>query len=974
MTTRTLALLSLPLAALFAISSVAIGQSTWDGSEPDDNWFTADNWDTGIIPNGAADQAIVGVPSPTFANGSVLLQSLNVTADGVLTTAVSSNFNFAPGATVSLTNAGDITLGNNSDFQLLGMANNSGTINVASTGNATDLEIALGGATLTGGGTVTLSGPFAGINDATGTQILTIVDQTIQGVGNVGRNTTDFNNQAGGLLLANVNGQTLVLDSATVFTNAGTLRASDGGILALNEPGAGNYLNTGGIIEALADSQVLLNSGAHIVGGTLSTTGNGSIVSAVSSNIELENLTLNGNFTAGNNSDAQIRGTINNTGNINIASTGNATDLEVGVGGATLTGGGKVILSGTFAGINDASGTQTLTIVDQTIEGRGEIGRNTTDFNLQAGNVIDANVNGQFLALDSATVFTNAGTLRASDGGVLLLRDAGPGNYANAGGTIEALADSEVRLASGAHIIGGTVTSVGTGFVTTDVSSNTELEDLTLSAEFTAGNNSDVRITGTINNTGNINIASTGNQTDLEVALGGAMLTGGGKVILSGPFAGINDATGTQTLTVVDQTIEGRGEIGRNTTDFTVQAGNLIDANVNGQALALDPANIFTNAGTLRASGGGILLLRDGGVGDFANAGGTIEALAGSEVQLISGARVAGGLLRSVGTGVVTSAVSSNTELEALTFEGEFIAGNNSDTRITGVINNTGTINIASTGNQTDLEVAVGGATLTGGGTVVLSGPFAGINDASGTQTLTIGDQTIEGRGNIGQNTLNIVNTAAGTILANVPGSPLVVDVAAPDWFNDGTLAVDDTKLNVVGNLIGSATAVLTGNGFIDTSANATIDHAGLISPGFSPGMLTLGTTAVTLQSTAEIAIEIGGTIAGTTHDLLAITSTLALDGELSLSLFGGFLPSFTDTFEVITTRDGLTGAFANVANGGTLFTEDGLASFTVHYGAGSLFDPNNVVLTNFIGIPEPATGVLLLLSTLTLFTRRRNA
>lgn len=970
MTKHCLAHFSLSLLAIIAFSSASSGQTIWDGSEPDDNWFTADNWDTGIVPNGLTDQAIVGAPSPTIANGSVTLQSLTVTADGILTTGISTNFNFAPGAAVSLTNAGDITTGNNSDFRILGMVDNSGSINIASTGNQTDLEIAIGGATLTGGGTVTFSGAFAGINDASGTQTLTIADQTIQGVGNIGRNTTDFDNQVGGLVHSNVNGGILILDSANVFTNAGTIRASNGGILELFDAGTSGYANSGGTIEALAGSEVRLINGARIIGGTLQSVGSGMITSAISSNVEFDNLTLNGNYTLGNNSDTRITGTLNNTGSINVTSTGNQTDLEVALGGASLTGGGTVTLSGPFAGINDASGTQTLTIVDQTVQGAGNIGRNTTDFNLQDGNLIDANVTGQILVIDAAAVFTNAGTLRASGGGILELRDGGTGDFINSGGTIEAQAGSEVRLITGARIVGGDLTSTGTGVVTSTVSANVEFEDLTFSGDYIAGNNSDTRITGTINNTGSITINSTGNQTDLEVNVGGATLTGGGTVTLTGAFAGIDDATGTQTLTITNQTIQGNGNIGRNTTDINNQAGNLIHANVNGGILVLDAAAVFTNAGTLRASGGGILELRDGGTGDFANTGGTIEALTGSEIRLITGARIVGGVLTTTGTGVVTSTVSANVELEDLTFSGDFISGNNSDTRITGTINNTGSITINSTGNQTDLEVNVGGATLTGGGTVTLTGPFAGIDDATGTQTLTIGDQTIQGEGNIGRNTTNINNTADGTILANVPGNTLLIDVAGADWTNDGTLAVEDSNLDVAGDLTSTATSRLIGDGSI-TATGGDIDHAGEISPGFSAGALTLD-AAVTLQSTAQTAIEIGGTTPGTDFDLLNVTGTLALDGDLSLSLLGGFTPAFIDTFEIVTSA-GLTGLFANVANGGTLLTDDGLASFTVHYGAGSAFNPNSVVLSNFtVTIPEPAGMTLLLISALGVMTGRR--
>ena len=86
-----------------------------------------------------------------------------------------------------------------------------------------------------------------------------------------------------------------------------------------------------------------------------------------------------------------------------------------------------------------------------------------------------------------------------------------------------------------------------------------------------------------------------------------------------------------------------------------------------------------------------------------------------------------------------------------------------------GVVSNPGSINIFSApGFASNLRLRVGGATLTGGGTVTLSGNNSGIDDATGTQTLTIGNQTIQGVGNIGRNTVNFVNEFNGLVDANV--------------------------------------------------------------------------------------------------------------------------------------------------------------------------------------------------------------
>ena len=55
--------------------------------------------------------------------------------------------------------------------------------------------------------------------------------------------------------------------------------------------------------------------------------------------------------------------------------------------------------------------------------------------------------------------------MQASNGGVLLLVGAGGGVFNNTGGMIRALDGSEVRLATGAEITGGTLASAGTGMI-----------------------------------------------------------------------------------------------------------------------------------------------------------------------------------------------------------------------------------------------------------------------------------------------------------------------------------------------------------------------------------------------------------------------------------------------------------------------------------------------------------------------------
>ena len=64
-------------------------------------------------------------------------------------------------------------------------------------------------------------------------------------------------------------------------------------------------------------------------------------------------------------------------------------------------------------------------------------------------------------------------------------------------------------------------------------------------------------------------------------------------------------------------------------------------------------------------------------------------------------------------------------------------------------------------------------------------------------------------------------------------------------------------------------------------------------------------------------------------------------------------------TFTVFTSS-GITGTFANIANGQRLITADGIGAFQVNYGPLSAFGANNIVLSHFTAVPEPSTYVML--------------
>ena len=587
-------------AIVFSVFGASASAQVWNNTTGDGNWLNGDNWVGGVAPTGIADDATVGAPSPATLNGSVNLNSLTVTADGIVNVNGGLNLDFGGTATTTLNNAGTINTGNNSDFQFQNSVFNSGNININAGANSTDIEIDSVGATLDGGGTITLSGGLAGINGVGGST-LTIVDQTIQGQGSIGENAIGIVNQAGGLINANVDGEILTIDvtAAAGAVNAGTLQASDSGVLRV----LGSVVdNSGGLIEAGADSTVSFNN-STITGGTLNSVGTGELVVESTTNVGFVDVTNNGNIVSLNNSDTEVSGTITNNGTIELQAGANSTDLEV-QSAATLTGGGTVRLSGGNAGINGTTGS-TLTIGDQTIEGQGNIGENAIGIVNSSTGLIDANVDGGTLTIDAnaAGGVVNEGTLQASGSGNLQVLGS---VVDNSGGLIEAGADSTVSF-NNSTITGGTLNSVGTGELVVESGTNAGFVDVTNNGSIVSLNNSDTEVSGTITNTGTIELQAGANSTDLEVQSAGATLTGGGTVRLSGGLAGINGVSGG-VLDIQSQIVIGEGNLGENAIDIINGVGGTIEADVDGASLTINTSSsLFSNAGTLRASNGATL-------------------------------------------------------------------------------------------------------------------------------------------------------------------------------------------------------------------------------------------------------------------------------------------------------------------------------------------------------------------------------
>ncbi|MBV1688456.1 VCBS domain-containing protein [Novosphingobium sp. G106] len=208
-------------------------------------------------------------------------------------------------------------------------------------------------------------------------------------------------------------------------------------------------------------------------------------------------------------------------------------------------------------------------------------------------------------------------------------------------------------------------------------------------------------------------------------------------------------------------------------------------------------------------------------------------------------------------------------ELPAVTNAGTIAIGDGASLPLSGLIENSGTIALQSSGAGARLELIQHGITLLGGGHVTLSdhsgNVIAGTLDSV---TLNNVDNTISGAGEIGVLTLS----NAGAIVAD--GShALVIDTGAHTIVNSGTLSaigagglaigssVENSGVIAIDNSSLALTGSLTGHGTLSLDGHAVANITGTV------------TNAITLAADAEVLLGFGdaghitGSITGFDHN-----------------------------------------------------------------------------------------------------------
>ena len=385
----------------------------------------------------------------------------------------------------------------------------------------------------------------------------------------------------------------------------------------------------------------------------------------------------------------------------------------------------------------------------------------------------------------------------------------------------------------------------------------------------------------------------------------------------------------------------------------------------------------FDGKGTLNVTAGAVVTanvtstvgMMVAGVGETAGEGDVLVSGAGSQLnsnrQIQIGTTGPGTLTISAGGVVTSTKTGSGTDSSGVI--GRNAAGDGEVT-VTGAgskwtqdgalsvgFSGAGRLRVES-GGRIDSELGYlgrGNTTSSGQATVAGAGSIWTVSDSM----YVGGRETSAG----GPGTLSVTDggsVTVGELLRIWPGNSVTV--------SGGTMVVgtgaapttaDTLRVHADGTLAGSGTV------------NALTHLSGTLAPGASSGTLTLN-GGMLMTGSPVSSFELGGTTPGTQYDRVLIPAgVLLLDGTLQLNFINGFQTAVSpsDTFTIIDGVAPISGAFDNVPSGGRLATADGFGSFRIDY------QGSDVVLSNFVAVPEPAVTSLFGAVALVVRQRRRS-
>jgi hypothetical protein len=623
------------------------------------------------------------------------------------------------------------------------------------------------------------------------------------------------------------------------------------------------------------------------------------------------NLTIDADdsLTIPSGSTLTINGTsITNKGKINVTDNPFPAALSIAASqNVTLSGGGTVTLndtSGAAAAIIEGGGGATLTNVNNTIQGSGQLGFGSgLALVNQASGVVNANQAGRVLYVNPVAGLTNQGLMEAASGGSLNFSQGLTVN--NSGGTISSSGSGSTVLLIDVTQ-GGTLTTSGGGVMqgegTLDGATHGAVNN---QGTFAVPGGHSTSLTGTINNTGTIVLDDSSGDSSLSVAAGqNVMLTGGGMVMLNdttGAVAAFISGGAGSTLTNVNNMIQGSGQIGQvGGLVLLNQKSGVVNANQAGRALYINANGGVTNQGLMEATNTSVLNLSA-----VVSNSHTIQTKGSGSQVLVPGT------IKNTGTFMVGSGTLFNINGTFTNFSGTTLTG--------GSYSVSGTLQF----NGANIVNAAAHITLTGTASAIID---QSSND--GMRNLA----AITAKGSLTLHSGKTLATPAGLSSAGklTVGAGTNLKVTGSYTQTSGTTTVDGTLTAP------SGTAIQAGNVFGKGTIASAVVSSGSFTAGDSPTKTgKLSPSTYTQNASGSLNIAIGGLTAGTQYGQLAMANGASLNGTLNVTLINNFIPAIGNTFTILT-GSAVSGTFATV-NGLSI---NGSEHFTISYKA------TNVTLT----------------------------
>lgn len=736
------------------------------------------------------------------------------------------------------------------------------------------------------------------------------------------------------------------------FTNAGTINVQTGTL----ELGGGGSSPTGAHFNASSGTALRFTSGNFAVADGSGFAGAGSFVIAggkvsigttvAVSDFELTGGTLDGVQTF-NGGLAWTGGDMNDNGTTTVGSTGAMTiggsadhDLSahafVNNGTVSWTGGrlrsgngGTITNNGTFndssgSTVNNDYGGTALTFTNGSAGHYVKSGSNTTTYLVAFNNNGEVNVTGGALSLTAGGTIGTGASFHGS--GQALLTS---GTF-TANGTI----DSTSLVLNGATVA-GTHSFTGSVLWNTGNFNASGTTTVASGATLNVSSSSDHDFSGhSLVNNGTLSWASGSGR--LRAGNGATLVNNG--TFNDNASSTINNDYGGTSLVFTNSVGATYKKLGSGNTDFLIP---------------------LDNNGTVAVSVGSVVLHAGGTFGSGATFTGV------GTTQLLAGTFTANGSILTSNLVLAGGTLNGNPLLHGLLDFASGALGSGATTTVdsdgTMTVDSTADHDLAGSALVNNGVINWNGGRIRGGNASTITNNGTFIDNASSTVNSDYGGTALA----FTNGTTGVYTKAgSGTTTFAVPftnNGKLVVDAGSivfnTTFTNNGSLIFANGGIAQFTNPISfTSSGTLAGAGTLNVSS---VVAGGLVSPGKTPGQMNISGD-FTLLSTSLLLIELGGTTQGTTYDFLNVGGKVTLAGNLSIQFTNGFASSVlpTNTFTILAANGtgGLTGAFANVANGQRLITTDGLGSFQVNYGAGL----NSVTLTNFVAVPEPSTYALL--------------